>query len=310
MISPQRAIDSINDQYGRHAGARALHAKGILCRGTFTASERAAQLTRAAHMQGEPVEATVRFSNGSGDPEVADWLPGVRGLAAKLYLPDESRTDIVAQTVPRFPVSTPDEFMELMSAAAPGRTRAVRIVAFLLRHPKSAAPLRANADSLAPPASYASRDYNAVHAYRWTGPDGEARWVRYWLRSRAKEPDLKVSEARERGGDYLEADLVERLERGPVAFTLELQVAAADDPTADPIKAWPADRETIDAGTLEVTGLETGRETGDDILVFDPTRVTDGIELSDDPVLRYRPRAYSESVLRRSGAEPPAGQPD
>ncbi len=34
--------------------------------------------------------------------------------------------------------------------------------------------------------------------------------------------------------------------------------------------------------------------------VFDPTRVVDGIELSDDPILRYRPGAYSESVSRRT----------
>ena len=33
--------------------------------------------------------------------------------------------------------------------------------------------------------------------------------------------------------------------------------------------------------------------------VFDPTRVVDGIELSDDPILRFRPSAYSESISRR-----------
>ena len=55
------------------------------------------------------------------------------------------------------------------------------------------------------------------------------------------------------------------------------------------------------AGVLELTGQETGRETGGDVLVFDPTRVTDGIECSDDPVLLFRPKAYSESVARRTG---------
>ena len=42
----------------------------------------------------------------------------------------------------------------------------------------------------------------------------------------------------------------------------------------------------VTAGTFEITGLDTERETGGDVLVFDPTRVIDGIELSDDPVLR------------------------
>jgi catalase len=35
--------------------------------------------------------------------------------------------------------------------------------------------------------------------------------------------------------------------------------------------------------------------------VFDPTRVTDGIGLSDDPILHFRRAAYAQSVLRRSG---------
>ena len=38
------------------------------------------------------------------------------------------------------------------------------------------------------------------------------------------------------------------------------------------------------------------------MLVFDPTRVTDGIELSADPILHIRPDAYAVSVERRSGA--------
>ena len=56
------------------------------------------------------------------------------------------------------------------------------------------------------------------------------------------------------------------------------------------------------AGTLELTGLDTERETGGDVLVFDPSRVVDGIELSDDPVLRFRPEAYSGSVEHRTSS--------
>jgi catalase len=34
--------------------------------------------------------------------------------------------------------------------------------------------------------------------------------------------------------------------------------------------------------------------------VFDPVRVTDGVELTDDPVLHFRPLAYTESADRRA----------
>jgi catalase len=50
-------------------------------------------------------------------------------------------------------------------------------------------------------------------------------------------------------------------------------------------------------------GPETERERDGDILVFDPTRVTGGIELSDDSILRFRPRAYSASIARREATK-------
>jgi catalase len=55
----------------------------------------------------------------------------------------------------------------------------------------------------------------------------------------------------------------------------------------------------VTAGRLLIEALDTEREHGDDVLVFDPTRVLDGIELSDDPVLKFRGGAYTESVARR-----------
>jgi catalase len=58
----------------------------------------------------------------------------------------------------------------------------------------------------------------------------------------------------------------------------------------------------VTVGTLSITGPDTERDRGEDVLVFDPSRVTDGIECSDDPVLAFRPQAYSESVRRRMEA--------
>jgi Catalase len=120
MITPEQAVDAVNERFGRHPGYRALHAKGILCKGTFRATPEAASLTRAAHMQGGSAAVTVRLSNGSGDPRSPDYAPDVRGLATKFYLPDGSRTDIVAQTAPRFPARTPEGFIEFVRAMERG----------------------------------------------------------------------------------------------------------------------------------------------------------------------------------------------
>ena len=89
-------------------------------------------------------------------------------------------------------------------------------------------------------------------------------------------------------------------------YRLLAQLAHADDQTTDASKAWPDDREWVDRGLIEVTGADTERERDGDILVNDPTRVTDGIELSDDPILHIRTHVYGESVRRRSGVERPS----
>ena len=58
----------------------------------------------------------------------------------------------------------------------------------------------------------------------------------------------------------------------------------------------------LSAGVIEVTAPCPTRRSPAGLVVFDPTRVVDGIELSDDPILRYRPAAYSESIARRSSS--------
>jgi catalase len=299
-ITPDQAIDAANEVFGRHPGHRALHAKGTLVDGTFTATPAGARLSRAAHMQGEPVKVTARVSNGSGDPDGPDYAPDVRGLAVKCYLSDGSRTDIVAQSAPRFPARTPEAFVELMRASAPSATMPLKFARFLAHNPVALGGLPANTKALLPPASYATIPYYAVHAYRWIDLEGNSRYVRYTLLPDAAERSLAPWQARRRGRDYLQEEIRARLTRGPVRFQLELQIAAPGDPVEDPTATWPKERETVLAGTLELTGLETERETHGDVLVFDPVRVTDGIELSDDPVLRFREHAYSASVARRT----------
>lgn len=301
-LTPEHAIDIVTKVFGRHPGFRALHAKGVVLKGTFTAAPEAAQLTRAAHMQGgDPVPATFRVSNGGGNPHHPDWAPDPRGLAVKFHLPDGSRTDIVAVSSPLFPTRTPEGFVELIAAQGAGAAAAWKMPLFLARHPEALRVLPAVAPTLRPPVSYASIPYYGIHAFKWTDAAGGERYVRYTLLPDAPVARLMPWEAKRRGGDYLQQEIRERVASGPVRFGLEVQIATPGDPVDDPSASWPKGRRRVRVGTLEITALDHERETGGDVLVFDPSRVTDGIEGSEDPVLRFRPAAYSESIKRRTG---------
>jgi catalase len=301
-VTPEHAIDVVNSVFGSHTGYRALHAKGTLCKGTFAATPEGAALSRAAHMQGTPIPATVRFSNGGGNPHHPDYAPDPRGLAVKLYLPDGSRTDIVTVTSPRFPVKTPDGFIQLLEAQAAGPRGVLKLPAFFAANPGALGAIPGAVPSLMPPASYAAVTYYGQHAFKWIDAAGGELHVRYEWVPGAPAPRLKPWQARKLGRDYLQNEVRERLARGPIRFTLELVIAEPGDPVDDPSAAWPKTRRRVRAGTLDVAELETERETGGDVLVFDPTRVTDGIELTDDPVLLFRRDAYSASVARRAPA--------
>src|ERR1700752_338880 len=115
----ERIVDAANAIYGTHPHRRALHAKGLYCSGTFTATPEAAAICRASHFQGNPVPALVRFSNGGGDPEGPDAQRESRGLGLKPRPPDGEESDILAVTTPAFVVRTPEEFLELMQLRAP-----------------------------------------------------------------------------------------------------------------------------------------------------------------------------------------------
>jgi catalase len=257
-------------------------------------------------MQSEPVRVTARFSNGGGDPRIPDYAQEGRGLALKFYLPDGSTTDIVALSLPCFFARTPEDFLAFTRARKPdpetGQPDLETVGAWLGEHPEAGPAIQA-ALSAEPPESYATVLYNSIHAFRWTAPDGTERWVRYRFEPEAGERSLSAEDAKARGRDYLQEEIVAR---DSAAFRLVVVIAGDGDDVNDPTVAWPEDRERIDVGRLELSGPDTEREQGDDILVFDPTRVTDGIDPSDDQILRFRPRAYAASVTRRSGAPAPA----
>jgi catalase len=298
VLSPVEAVDRIRKAFGPPPGYRTLHAKGRFYTGTFTATPEATALCRAAHFDGHPHEATVRWSNGGGNPKVKDPVPDVRGMAVKFRQPDGSATDLLGQTSPRFPTDSPEVFVQLTEAV----NKPWLLPLFLARHP-SVLPTTvasARAKAIGSPHSFAEVTFYPIHAYGWLAADGSRTWVRYIFRPAATKAD-RLEEKFE-GPDRLAEEIAARLARGPVTHEMWVQVAEEGHDPHSAVSVWRGARELL-AGRIVVTAEAPDPEGGpatSSPVVFDPTRVVDGIELSDDPILRYRPGAYSESVSRRT----------
>lgn len=298
----EHIVDAFNTIFGLHPGYRAAHAKGIVCEGTFTPGAAAVSLSRAPHFQLRSVPVTVRFSDATGIPNIPDGDPNAspRGLGIKFLLPGGVYTDIVAHSHNGFPVSTAEEFLGFLQALAssgPNVPKPTPIDTFLGAHP------RAMAFATTPkpaPASFVTESYFGVHAFRFINREGVSQFVRYQIHPAGSELHLGDAEAAQRPLNFLFDELHERLSHGPAELRLVAQLAGAGDPIDDASISWPADRRQVELGTIKVTKLVEDGDAVQRKLIFDPTALVDGIELSNDPLLPARSAIYSISYKRRN----------
>lgn len=298
----EQIVDAMNAIHGTHAGFRAVHAKGSCCRGTFVPTEAAAALCIASHFQGSEVPVTVRFSSGSGKPTRADGARDERGMAVKFHLPDGSTTDIVSLTLPVFFVKNPEDFLAFLETQRPdpatGKPDLDRVGAFINEHPetqKATMFVMMNES----PASFAGCTFNGIHAFSMIAPDGTKRFVRYSWVPDVEAATLTDGETRALGKNYLHQELTTRLGSGDFSYELRVQLAEEDDDTTDPTTPWPEEREVVKMGRMTLNEF-AGHDC--DGMIFDPGRLVEGIERSDDPILHARSGAYSVSFARRTSS--------
>jgi len=296
-------VETMRALAGSHPGFRPVHAKGIVCAGTFRGAPEARGVSRAPHLQGQPVPTVMRFSNSNGNPDVHDGLANTRALAVKFQLPDGKNADILANSIEGFPARKTEEFLAFLRAQLPdpvtGRPAPDAVPRFLESHPAARAFIERLMQKPVP-ASYGQSTYHAEHAFLFTAADGTSRFGRYRWVPEAGEAYLSPDDASKRSANFLREELEGRLRNGPVAFRLLLQLASETDPTDDATALWPADRPLVELGRLQVTGISPTGAADERRLVFDPTNLTDGIDLSADPILLARSAAYSISYDHRS----------
>jgi len=294
-------VDELEGLSGVHAGNRRVHSKGIVCRAVFKPSGAAARMSTAPHLReaGSEIEAVVRFSGSSSDPDLADLLSPGKGLAVQFRSPGDTSSVLTAATIPVFFAKTPESFLDLLrevNRLKRGGIGAILAAKELSEHFPEFKSSMAHLKKLRPPASYACCRYYAIHAFLLVDEAGRRRPVKFEWMPELGVDTLSLSEMRALPADYLELELAGRMQAGPVRFGLHIVLGQEGDPTDDPTQPWPNDRERIVAGTLILTGLAEDAEG----LLMDPTETGPGIEPSDDPILRFRSPVYAESWRRRS----------
>lgn len=301
-LTPARFTDRFEQVYGRHAGFRRNHAKGVSAAGYFTSNGAGAELSRAAVFASGRTPVTGRFSLSGGMPFVADAAATVRGLGLLFHLPSGEQWRTAMVNIPVFTDRVPEGFHARLLAYAPvpatGRPDPGRVAEFLARFPETGRAM-AIIKQTPPTSGFDNSAFHGLNAFLFSNAAGTTVPVRWMMVPR--QPVRAASSVSPPARDYLFDELINSVATGPLHWDLLLTVSQPGDPTDDATTPWPANRRVINAGTLTIDSLETEAAGNARDINFDPLILPDGIAPSDDPLLSARSAVYSVSFTRRAG---------
>jgi catalase len=296
-LTPDKFVAAFAPPTGPSLGHRRNHAKGICFTGVFEANGAGSELSRAQVFVGGQYPVLGRFNLGTPDADAPDASVRVRGLGISIATPDGEEWRSAMINPPVFAVSTPRAFYQLLRASHSTDPNAMK--AFAAAHPEFA-KFGDWAKNGPWTGSYAEERYNGLNSFVFIDASGTEHVVRWSLLPAAQPVAVAPDELAKRGPDFLEQDIAQRVAAAPQRWTMIVTVANAGDRTADPSKPWPADRRTIEVGTLVAQHVQPERDGPCRDINFDPTVLPSGIRTSDDPFPAARSAAYAKSYDLRT----------
>jgi catalase len=296
-LTPDKVVAAFAPPTGVALGHRRNHAKGICFTGVFEANGAGSELSQARVFARGQYPVLGRFNLGTADANASDATVRVRGLGIQISTPDGQEWRSAMINPPVFTVSTPQAFYELLRASHSKDPNAMK--AFAAAHPEFA-KFGDWAKNGPWTGSYAEERYNGLNSFVFVDGSGVEHAVRWSLLPAAQPVVVSPDELAKRGPDFLEQEIAQRVASEPQRWTMVVTVAKPGDPTADPTVAWPADRRSIEVGTLIAQHVQAERNGPCRDINFDPSVLPSGMRTSDDPFPAARSSAYAKSYDLRT----------
>jgi catalase len=304
-LSPSRAtskklVAMLAPPAGPALGHRRNHVKGICFTGEFDANGAGVALSKAPMLAQGQYPVIGRFNLGTADITAADGSVRVRGMGLQITAPGGQVWRSAMIDPPFFPVANPQAFYALLQAAGSKSPDAMKT--FVGAHPEFGNFL-AWAKSAPWTGSYAEEPYNSLNSFVFTSASGARSVVRWSFVPTATITPVTPDVLAKQPANFLDQEITQRVKAGPLRWTMLVTVAGPGDPTADPSKAWPKDRRTVEVGTLVVQQVVPEANGPCRDINYDPTVLPAGVATSDDPFPAARSAAYRRSYDLRTAEE-------
>jgi catalase len=227
--TPASIVNALKAIIGRPSEARASFVSGQCVRGTYAASDRAAEVTKCRSFT-RPSRVLARFA-------VDGRNPGLRGFSFRLG-GQEYRSDILTQSAPMHFARTLDQMLAYLTACAPGpggKPDIDKVKAFSAANPETLH--QASYIAAHPPRSFAATTYWGVHAFPVTNSNGRTRFIKFKVVPVGTDAEPAEGEA-----DIPYRDLEKRIATGEVRFSVvALAILSWTSPSVGPMRT-PARR--------------------------------------------------------------------
>jgi catalase len=246
-VSAQAFVD-LQQGHNMPAGFRRAHAKGLCVSGAFYPSGALQPYTTAKVLNAGQWPFVGRFSIAGNNPTAPDLKAPVRSLALSFVASANDQWRVAMNTPPVMAVADPHTFYQQIQAIKAGPNA---IAQFFADHPESRDFL-AWKKSYQPSQSFADEIYHSINAFYLINESGQQQPVRW----RLVPVTTAVAITTGQGEDALQQELAQRLAKGAVAFDWLFTLAAPEDDENNPAIMWPAQRKTVNAGRLLITGWQ------------------------------------------------------
>ena len=295
-LTPDKLVSRLAPPGGPVEGHRRNHIKGICFTGIFAANGAGSALSRATVFTPGLYPVVGRFNLPGGDPRMPDAMAQARGFSFRITTPDGGDWRSAMLDAPFFAASTPQDFYAFLGAAGSKDPGAIKT--YLAAHPETVQFI-GWAKEHPRTESWTEDRFNSLNSFLFVDEKGVKHAVRWSLIPSAAPVQLSADELKQRSPEFLKTDIEQRVGAKPQQWTMVLTVANPGDPTSDPTKAWPSDRQTLEVGTLTAEHVQDEANGPCRDVNYDPSVLPSGITTSDDTFPAARSAAYRVSFDHR-----------